>query len=242
MRTLSRYLVRLHGAPFLFALVALTALLLLNHVTRRFGDFVGKGIPWGVVAEFFGLAVPFIVAMTVPMAVLVAVLYSWSRLAEGNEYTALLSCGVSPLRLVRPVALAGVVVSLVSLALSDHVLPRSNHRLRMLMVDIQRKKPNFSLKEQVVNEVMPGQFFLRAARINAAADRLGDVTIYDMQTPERRRVIHADSGRLAYTHGFADLQLTLHHGVILEAVPAEPVGGVSEHVLRNAHHSRRRNR
>jgi len=223
MRTLSRYLVRLHGAPFLFALVALTALLLLNHVTRRFGDFVGKGIPWGVVAEFFGLAVPFIVAMTVPMAVLVAVLYSWSRLAEGNEYTALLSCGVSPLRLVRPVALAGVVVSLVSLALSDHVLPRSNHRLRMLMVDIQRKKPNFSLKEQVVNEVMPGQFFLRAARINAAADRLGDVTIYDMQTPERRRVIHADSGRLAYTHGFADLQLTLHHGVILEAVPAEPV-------------------
>jgi len=154
--------------------------------------------------------------------VLVAVLYTWSRLAEGNEYTALLSCGVSPLRLVRPVALAGVVVSLVSLGLSDHVLPRSNHRLRMLMVDIQRKKPNFILKEQVANEVMPGQFFLRAARINAAADRLGDVTIYDMQTPERRRVIHADSGRLAYAHGFSDLQLTLHDGVILEAVPAEP--------------------
>lgn len=222
MRTLSRYLVRLHGQPFLFALVALTALLLLNHVTRRFGDFVGKGLPWGIVAEFFGLAVPFIVAMTVPMAVLVAVLYTWSRLAEGNEYTALLACGVSPLRLVRPVAVAGAVVSLVSLALSDHVLPRSNHRLRMLMVDIQRKKPNFILKEQVANEVMPGQFFLRAARINAAADRLGDVTIYDMQTPERRRVIHADSGRIAYAHGFSDLQLTLHDGVILEAVPAEP--------------------
>jgi lipopolysaccharide export system permease protein len=222
MRTLSRYLLRLHVAPFVFALVALTALLLLNHLAKRFGDFVGKGLPWSVVAEFFGLAVPFIIAMTVPMAVLVAVLFAWSRLAESNEYTALLSCGVSPLRLAFPVALAGVAVSLASLAFADQVLPRSNHRLRMLMVDIQRKKPNFVLKEQVANEVMPGQLFLRAGRINAGADRLGDVTIYDLQTPERRRVIHADSGRLAYANGFSDLHLTLHDGVILEAVPAEP--------------------
>lgn len=222
VRTLSRYLLRLHIAPFVFALVALTALLLLNHLARRFADFVGKGLPWSVVAEFFALAVPFIVAMTVPMAVLVAVLYTWSRLAESSEYTALLSCGVSPMRLVTPVALAGVAVSLASFAFSDQILPRSNHRLRMLMVDIQRKKPNFVLKEQVANEVMPGQLFLRAARISAAADRLGDVTIYDLQTPERRRVIHADSGRLAYANGFSDLHLTLHDGVIIEAVPSEP--------------------
>src|SRR2546426_4075141 len=47
---------------------------------------------------------------------------------------------------------------------SDQVLPRSNHRLRTLLVDIQRKKPSFSLKEQVINEVVERQFFLRAAR------------------------------------------------------------------------------
>src|SRR5256884_4287919 len=41
-----------------------------------------------------------------------------------------------------------------------------SHELRTLQVDIARKKPSLTLKEQVINEVVPGQFFLRAARID----------------------------------------------------------------------------
>src|SRR2546426_8524947 len=71
----------------------------------------------------------------------------------------------------------------------------------MLLMDIQRKKPSFSLREQVINEVVAGQFFLRAARIDPASNRLKDVTIYDLEDAQRRRIISADSGRMAYTPG-----------------------------------------
>src|SRR3989454_5936079 len=164
VRILSRYLLRQHVAPLGFALAAFTLLMLLRQVAQQFGNLVGKGLPWSVILEVFLLSVPFIVAMTLSMAVLVAVLYAFSQLAGDHEITAMKASGVSLGRLVAPVLSAAALVAALAFLWSDQVLPRSNHRLRTLLVDIQRKKPSFSLKEQVINEVVERQFFLRAAR------------------------------------------------------------------------------
>src|SRR3989442_6047129 len=222
VRILSRYLLRQHLAPLGFALAAFTLLMLLRQVAQQFGNLVGKGLPWSVILEVFLLSVPFIVAMTLPMAVLVAVLYAFSQLAADYEITAMKASGVSLGRLVVPVLSAAALVAALAFLWSDQVLPRSNHRLRTLLVDIQRKKPSFSLKEQVINEVVSGQFFLRAARIDPATNRLRDVTIYDLGDPERRRIISADSGRMAYTPGGRDLYLTLLDGDIREVNRTDP--------------------
>ncbi|HWZ28582.1 MAG TPA: LptF/LptG family permease [Gemmatimonadales bacterium] len=223
VRILSRYILRQHLAPLGFALGALTALLLLNQVAKQFGSLVGKGLPWGVILEVFLLSVPFIVAMTIPMAVLVAVLHTVSRLASDNEITAMKAGGIGVGRLLAPVLGGAAVLSVLAFAWNDQLLPRSNHHLRTLLVDIQRKKPSFALKEEVINEVVQGQFFLRAARIDPATNRLSDVTIYELGDPERRRIITADSGRMAYTPGGTDLYLTLLDGDIREVKRAEPL-------------------
>ncbi|HKC46435.1 MAG TPA: LptF/LptG family permease, partial [Gemmatimonadales bacterium] len=70
MRILSRYLLRQHIAPLGFALSALTALMLLNQIAKQLGNLVGKGLATSVIVEVFVLSIPFIVAMTLPMAVL----------------------------------------------------------------------------------------------------------------------------------------------------------------------------
>ena len=222
VRILSRYILRQHLPPLGFALAALTCAMLVNQIAKQFGNLVGKGLPWGVIFEVFVLTVPFIVAMTLPMAVLVAVLYAFSHLAADNEVTAMKASGVSVGRLLAPVLGGATLVGVFSLAWNDQLLPRSNHRLRTLLVDIQRKKPTFQLREQVINEVVPGQFFLRAARIDPATNKLKDVTIYDLEDAERRRIITADSGRMAYTPGGTDLYLTLLDGDIQEVKRAEP--------------------
>src|SRR6266576_4925986 len=181
VRTISRYLLRQHCAPLGFALAALTSLMLLNQIAKQFGSLVGKGLPWSVIAEVFLLSVPFIVAVTIPMAVLVAVLHVFTRLAADNEITALQAGGVS----------VGRVIAL-------------------------------ALKEQVINEVVAGRFFLRAARIDGSSNKLKDVTIYDLADAERRRIITADSGRMAYSGGGRDLYLTLQDGDIEELSRADP--------------------
>ncbi len=196
--------------------------MLVNQVAKQFGNFVGKGLPWGVIFEVFALSIPFIVAMTLPMAVLVAVLYTFSHLAADNEVTAMKASGISVGRILAPVLGGATLIGVIALLWNDQVLPRSNHTLRTLLVDIQRKKPTFQLKEQVINEVVAGQFFLRATRIDPATNALTDVTIYDLEDPDRRRIIMADSGRMAYTSGGTDLYLTLRDGEVHEIKRTEP--------------------
>ena len=89
MSLLSRYLTRLHAGPFAFALGAVTGVMLLNQIAKRIGDLLGKGLPWSVIVEVFTLSLPFILALSFPIAVLVAVLFAVSRLAGDSEITAL---------------------------------------------------------------------------------------------------------------------------------------------------------
>jgi len=222
VRILSRYILRQHIPPLIYALAALTFAMLVNQIAKQFGNFVGKGLPWGVIVEVFALSIPFIVAMTLPMAVLVAVLYTFSHLAADNEVTAMKASGISVGRILVPVLGGATAIGLIAFLWNDQILPRSNHELRTLLVDIQRKKPTFQLKEQVINEVVAGQFFLRAARIDPATNALRDVTIYDLEDPDRRRIIIADSGRMAYGAGGTDLYLTLRDGEMHEIKRTDP--------------------
>jgi lipopolysaccharide export system permease protein len=222
VRLLSRYLLRQLAAPFLFALGALTSLMLLSQIAKKFGALVGKGLPWHVIGEVFALSLPFIVAMTLPMAVLLAVLYAFSHLAADNEITAMRASGISVYQVLAPVLAWGVFMSAFNFAFVDQVLPRSNARLRGLLIDIGRKKPTFELREQVINEVPPSQYFLRAGRIDAATGRLRDITIYDVGGETSRRIIYADSGRMAYAEGQTDLSLRLYDGAIHQYRPSDP--------------------
>src|SRR2546426_3588483 len=114
VRTISRYLLRQHVAPLVFALAALTSLMLIQQVAKQLSGLLGKGLPPGVIAEVFVLSLPFIVAVTLPMAVLVAVLHVFTRLAGDNEMTALQAGGVSVARVVAPVLAGATGVALLS--------------------------------------------------------------------------------------------------------------------------------
>jgi lipopolysaccharide export system permease protein len=212
VKILHRYVLKEHVGPLTFALTALTSILLLQYIGKHFGELVGKGLPTLVIAEFFGLSVPLTVALTLPMAVLVATLYAFSRLAAENEITALKASGVSLVSVLKPVLWAALGVTVVMILFNDQVLPRSNHRLATLQRDIAQKKPTFGLREQVINEVSPGKFYLRAGHLDEASSMMREVTIYDMSDPTRRRTIFADSGTMGMTRGMTDLELTLYNG------------------------------
>jgi len=222
VRLLGRYLLRQLAAPFVFALAAQTSLMLLSQIAKKFGALVGKGLPWTVIGEVFALSLPFIIAMTLPMAVLLAVLYTFSHLAADNEITAMRASGISVYQVLTPVLLWGACMAAFNFTFVDQVLPRSNARLRALLIDIGRKKPTFELREQVINEVPPSQYFLRASRIDAATGKLRGVTIYDVGGESSRRIIYADSGSMAYAEGQTDLSLRLYDGSIHQYRPAEP--------------------
>jgi lipopolysaccharide export system permease protein len=222
VKILHRYVLKEHVGPLFFALTALTSLLLLQYIAKRFGELVGKGLPWSIIAEFLGLSVPLTVALSMPMAVLVSTLYAFSRLAAENEITAMKAGGVSLRSVLKPVLFAGVGVTLFMLAFNDQVLPRANHRLRTLQGDIAQKKPTFGLREQVINEVSPGKLYLRANHLSKTNNRMREVTIYDVGDATRRRTVYADSGNMALSLNRTDLQLTLYSGTVQDVPVSTP--------------------
>lgn len=222
MKILHRYVLKEHLGPLTFALTALTSILLLQYIGKHFGELVGKGLPTLVIAEFFGLSVPLTVALTLPMAVLVATLYAFSRLAAENEITALKASGVSLVSILKPVLWAALGITLVMVGFNDQVLPRANHRLSILQRDIAQKKPTFGLREQVINEVSPGKIYLRAGHLDEGSNLMREVTIYDMADATRRRTIYADSGNMRMSRNMTDLELTLYHGNTQDVPTATP--------------------
>jgi lipopolysaccharide export system permease protein len=223
MRILTLYLIRAHVGPFLFALGTITGLLFLNAVAQRLQDLAGKGLAWQTIVEFMVLSLPHTVALTLPMATLVAVLYAFSELTMHNELTAMKAGGVNPRRLLLPMLGVGIILGELMFVFNDQVLPEANHRLRDLLVDIGRKTPTFELREQVVNEIRAADgtnpVFLTASRIDQASNELDNVLIYDTESNGSHRTTYATHGSMAFNAARTDLFLTLLDGVALETDP-----------------------
>src|ERR1700709_619894 len=106
MRLISRHILRSMAAPFLWGVAALTGLLLLNALPPLIEAFGGKGIPARTMIEGVVLFVPALLALTLPMAVLVAVMYGYSQLAANLEMVAMYANGISVWRMARPALIA----------------------------------------------------------------------------------------------------------------------------------------
>jgi lipopolysaccharide export system permease protein len=131
MRILTRYLFRSHVGPFVFALATLTGILFVNTIARRFENLAGKGLPGSIILEVFALSLPHILALTLPMAVLVSVLYAFSQLAGDNEITALKASGANLVRMIMPLVFAAFLFALFMVWFNDRVLPDANSRLKV---------------------------------------------------------------------------------------------------------------
>jgi lipopolysaccharide export system permease protein len=226
MGILTRYLIRSHAGPFFFALSTLTGLLFLNSVAQRMARLAGKGLGTEVFVDFLLLTLPHVVALTLPMAVLVSVLYTLSDLSSGNEITAMAAGGVRPRTILTPLLVAGTVLGGVMYYFNDQILPESNHQLQTLMLDIGAKRPTFALREQYVNEVKSGvgsaTYFLQADQIDGTNNELTGVLIHDLTDLTRHRTIEAERGTMALTAAGTDLILTLYNGTIHQVSDRNP--------------------
>ncbi|HEU4452310.1 MAG TPA: LptF/LptG family permease [Longimicrobium sp.] len=227
MKILTRYLLRAHIGPFLFAFLALTGVVLINTLARRLADLAGKGLPMRVVLEFFVLALPATVALTFPMAVLVSILYTFTHFTAENEITAMKASGLDLKRLLLPLLGVAAVLTGIMIWFNDRVLPEANHRWSQLFVDIARKTPTLILQAQTINRISPTTggsqtYYLRAARVDPATNRLFDVSIYDVSNPSVLRTIYADSGRALFNATRTDLVMRLYDGHMREITMDDP--------------------
>jgi lipopolysaccharide export LptBFGC system permease protein LptF len=125
----TRQLLRDLAASFAIAFIALTVSLLAVFAKRQLPALSARGAPAGTIAEVLLLAVPFIAALTIPMAVLIAVLREFTRLGGDGTLVAARRERDGVRRLVGPVLRAAAGVAALAFVVTAEIVPRANERL-----------------------------------------------------------------------------------------------------------------
>ena len=129
--TTRRLLGRL-AAAFAVSLASLTAILLANYAARQVPGLRANGAPAGSILQALVLAAPFTLALTIPMAVFLAVTWVFTRLGAEGVLAAAARERHGLHRLVVPVLGAAAVVSALTLVSNAEVVPRANARLEAI--------------------------------------------------------------------------------------------------------------
>lgn len=214
---LTKYILKEHVAPFLFSLILIIFVFLLNIIFRDLGRILSRGIELVIIIEFLFLNLAWIIALAIPMAVLITSLSSFGRFSADNEVTAIKAGGISFYRLLLPVLIVSVIMTFGLIIYNNKVLPHFNHRARLLMEDIFRKRPTLKLEPNVVFTDIPKMNLLAKSIIEEGdSSRLENITIDDFNDKDIRRTIFAEWGKLKFATGSDKLFLDLYDGEIHE--------------------------
>ena len=215
MKTLTRYLIRAHVGPFAFAFAAITSLLFLTAIAQRFQELSGKGVGPAVIVELMLLSLPHVVTLAVPMALFAATLYVFADLSVSNELVALAAGGVHPARLIAPLIVAGLALSLVMVRFNDRALPWANARFQDLLQDVSRKSPTLRLQPGAMTALHAkdgAPRFAMVRSIDGSTNTLRGVTIVDLSQPDRPEYVTAERASVAVLPNGRDLVLRLTNG------------------------------
>lgn len=176
-------------------------------------EFVGKGLSEWTIFELIVLNMPWMVVLAVPMGVLFSTLMTFGNMGATQEITIIKASGGSLIRMMIPILFLGVILTVGLFYFNDYILPNSNHRASVLMKDIKRKKPTFSLESGRFSSELEG-FTILPRRVDTASGMLYGVTIYDHKSATRRNIISADSGLVHFSTDYKNLIVDLFDGEI----------------------------
>ncbi len=211
---ISRYILREHFGPFLFGFIIITFILIIDFVPHLVDLIVGKDLPTSIILRVFFYQIGWMIALSVPMAVLVATLMAFGRLTSDFEITALKASGVHLLRIMFPVILASCAIAFGLVYFNNVVLPDFNHRARVLMQDINRMRPTLRMRSGAFITDIKGYIILIDSVNHTTSEMIG-VKIMELEKKRKApRTIVAQSGFLTFSRDGRDLTFDLKDGEI----------------------------
>jgi LPS export ABC transporter permease LptG/LPS export ABC transporter permease LptF len=196
VKTIDRYLIRETLGPFLLALTLFTFLMQTRPMLDRAQDLLAKGLDLGTVSRLLVLLLPQALGITLPMAFLAGTLMALGRLSGDREGVALLACGVSPFRVLRPVLLMAVVVGGLDMYTLVNLVPKYNQQFRVEAFNIVVKQSEGDIKPGLFYEGFPGKAIYVRERVPGTS-RWSGVMLADTSSPGRPPALTmAESGYL----------------------------------------------
>jgi lipopolysaccharide export system permease protein len=208
---LARYILKEHVAPFFYALFVITFLFLIDFLIRILSSIISKGLGWRVVLEIIVLNMAWMLALSIPMAVLVSCLMAFGRFSSDNEITAMKSTGISPFKAMAPALIVAILLCGFMVYFNNNVLPEANFRAAALRNDIGRKKPTALISARTLIKDFDG-YRIWIDRLNDVTGAMEGVKIYSLEPGKPLRYTYADSASMEYVNGGKTILIRLKGG------------------------------
>ncbi len=137
MSLLDRHLLRAFLLPFVYCELGFLAVWLIADLVSNVQDFIDARVSPVLIAGFYLGQLPAIMVLTLPVGLLLALLYCLSRLSQANEITAMLGAGVSLRRILTPFFCVGLAVTGISAALNYRLAPAAEARRETELAEIE---------------------------------------------------------------------------------------------------------
>lgn len=219
MKILRRYILKELAGPFFFSFAIFTFAMLTGNLIKLADLVINKGVDFFSICKLFFYMLPWLFTFTVPMAVLSATLLTFGRLSADNEITAMRASGISLYRLVFPLVIVGLIISLISYELNDWILPRLRFESRKLIAQIGVKNPTAYLEAGTFIKAFKNYIvFIYGIEKN----KLTNIRIYQPQEGRPTRTIIAARGEMYYMPEKDAIRLKLVNGTSDEPNPKDP--------------------
>lgn len=151
---MDRYILTELIMPFLFGVVAFSsigvAIGVLFDLVRRITE---SGLPLGIAVQIFFLKLPYFISLALPLSMMLSCLMVYGRLAGDSELIALRSCGVSIYRLITPAIIMSLLLTGLTFAFNEAIVPAANRQAGQIADRaLNKKEPSFREKNIVYQE------------------------------------------------------------------------------------------
>ena len=150
--------------------------------------------------------------MAMPLAILLSSLMCFGNLGEFYELVAMKASGISVWKIMRPLLIFSIAMSITAFVFSNNVLPVATLKSKTLLRDVRKQKMSFDIPEGMFYKGIDG-YTIRAGKKGADGSTLYDMMIYDHTAYKGNvKVTIADSATIALAPSQKEVVFTLYHG------------------------------
>ncbi len=212
MKVIDRYLLKTYIGPFILTFLVVLFVFLMQFLWKYIDDLVGKGLEITIIFKLIFFASFTFIPMSIPLAILLSGLITFGNIAEKNELTAMKSAGVSLYRIIQPLFILAICLSLLNFAMSNNIVPVMTLKFRSLLEDIRDQKLALNIEEGVFYRGIDG-YIIRIGDKERDNQTIHDVLIYDhTRTTGLSTLTYAKHGSMVMSENKQYLILGLEDG------------------------------
>ncbi len=149
MRRLDRYVVRHFLQAYFYCIAGFISIWFIFDVSDNISTFLDQRISRVLILKYYLTQVPQILVVLLPIALLLALLFTLGRLSRSNEIVSMLTSGVSLPRILAPLLFIALLTTAASTALNYSLAPHGEYARKRLLEDPTSRRQLLGLTAQI---------------------------------------------------------------------------------------------